>query len=45
MQEIKPAGYAGNQASRICSKSGQQDMQQIRTAGCAGNQDRRIYRK
>jgi hypothetical protein len=31
MQEMRSAGYTSNKDSRICRKSGQQDIQEIRT--------------
>ena len=31
MQEIRPAGYAANKDSRMCRKSGQENIQEIRT--------------
>ena len=34
-----------NKTSRICRKSGQQDMQEIRPAGYAANKDSRMCRK
>lgn len=45
MQEMRSAGYTSNKDSRICRKSGQQDMQQIRPAGYAANKDSRMCRK